>query len=61
LISETVRWEIGLGTVAHTYNPSYSGRRDQEGWFKASPDKQFTRPYLENAQHKKGLAEWLKW
>jgi hypothetical protein len=23
--------------------------------------KQFVRPYLENAQHKKGLAEWLKW
>jgi hypothetical protein len=26
--------------VAHTYNPSYSGVRDQEdGWFKVSPGK----------------------
>jgi hypothetical protein len=28
--------------------------------FEASPDKQFMRPYLKNAQHKKGLAECLK-
>jgi hypothetical protein len=29
-------------------------------WFKASPGKQFTRPYLENTLHKEGLVEWLK-
>jgi hypothetical protein len=27
---------------------------------KASPGKQFTRPYLENTLYKKGLVEWLK-
>jgi hypothetical protein len=45
--------------VAHTYNPSYSGGRDQEDCgLKLALDKQFVRPYLENTQHKK--AEWLK-
>jgi hypothetical protein len=29
-------------------------------WFKASPGKQFVRPYLEKAHHKKGLVQWLK-
>jgi hypothetical protein len=29
--------------------------------FEASLSKQFMRPYLENTEHKKGLAEWLKW
>jgi hypothetical protein len=33
--------------VVYTYNPSYSGSRDQS--------------HLENIQHKKGLVEWLKW
>jgi hypothetical protein len=28
--------------------------------FKASPGKQFVRPYLENYLHKEGLVEWLK-
>jgi hypothetical protein len=29
-------------------------------WFKATLGKQFERPYLEKAHHKKGLVEWLK-
>jgi hypothetical protein len=29
-------------------------------WFKASPGKQFTRPYLKKTLHKKRLVEWLK-
>jgi hypothetical protein len=28
--------------------------------FKAIPGKQFWRPYLENTEDKKGLAEWLQ-
>jgi hypothetical protein len=28
--------------------------------FEASLGKGFSRPYLENTQHKKGLMEWLK-
>jgi hypothetical protein len=35
--------------------------RSGGSWFKASPDKQFVRPYLEKTHHKKGLAELLKW
>jgi hypothetical protein len=42
--------------VAHAYNPSYSGGKNQE----ASPGKEFLRPYLKNTLHKIGLVEWLK-
>jgi hypothetical protein len=38
--------------VAHAWNPSYSGGRDQED--------QVLKPYLENNHHHKGLVEWLK-
>jgi hypothetical protein len=42
--------------VAQAYNPSYSEDKDQEdhGW-KPAQAKEFSRPYLENTQHKKGL------
>jgi hypothetical protein len=44
--------------VAYTYNPSYSGSRDQEdGDLKPALDKQFLRPYLERTHHKKGPVE----
>jgi hypothetical protein len=43
--------------VAHACNPSYSGGRDQG----LRPALAILRPYLENTQHKKGLAEWLRW
>jgi hypothetical protein len=46
--------------VAHAYNPSYSGGRDQENCgSQPALVKQFTRPYLEKTHHKKGLVEWL--
>jgi hypothetical protein len=47
--------------VAHGYNPSYSGSRDQENlsskpaWANNSQD-----PILEKTLHKKGLVDWLK-
>jgi hypothetical protein len=47
--------------VADTCNPSYSGGRDQENLGLNCPGKQFLRSYLENTQHKRGLAEWLNW
>jgi hypothetical protein len=47
--------------VAHTYNPSFSGGKDQKDHgSKSALSKQFTRSYLENIQQKKGLAEWLQ-
>jgi hypothetical protein len=41
--------------VAHAYNPSYSGGRDQErSQFEVSPGKQFMRPCFEkNLSQKK--------
>jgi hypothetical protein len=45
--------------VTHTYNPSYWEAEIRGSWFKASP--KFSRPYLENTQHNKGLLVWLKW
>jgi hypothetical protein len=45
--------------VTHTYNPSYSGGRDQEDPG-SKPAKWFLRPYLEKTLHKIGLVEWLK-
>jgi hypothetical protein len=47
--------------MAHTYNPSYSGGRDQEDsslksdWANSSQD-----PILKKPITKKGLVEWLK-
>jgi hypothetical protein len=47
--------------VAHSYNPSYSGGRDQEdcslkpAWANSS-----ARPYLKKPFSKIGLVEWLK-
>jgi hypothetical protein len=47
--------------VAHTWNPSYSGGRDQEdrslkpAWANNSRD-----PILKKPNTKKGLMEWLK-
>jgi hypothetical protein len=35
-------------------------QRSGGSWFEASPDKEFTRPYLEKTHHKKALVEWLK-
>jgi hypothetical protein len=47
--------------LAHTYNPSYSGGRDQEDHgSKSAPGKQFSRSYLKENHHKKGLVKWLK-
>jgi hypothetical protein len=48
--------------VAHAYNPSFLGGRDQEDLgSKSALGKQFMRFYLDNAHHKKGLMEWFKW
>jgi hypothetical protein len=52
---------LGWVLVAHAWNPSYSGGRDQEdcgskpAWANSS-----MRPYFEKILHKKGLVEWLK-
>jgi hypothetical protein len=48
--------------VAHAYNPSSSGDRDQEDQgSKSTPGKQFLRHYLAKTHHKKGLVVWLRW
>jgi ribosomal protein S21 len=47
--------------VAHTYNPSYSGGRDQEDCSsKAAPANSSARPYLKKLFTKIGLVRWLK-
>jgi hypothetical protein len=47
--------------VAHTYNPSYSGGRDQEDHdSKPVQANSSMRPYLEKPFTKTGLVEWLK-
>jgi hypothetical protein len=39
---------LGWGLVAHNYNPSYSGSRDQgDQGLKPALGKQFARPYVE--------------
>jgi hypothetical protein len=43
--------------VAHSYNPRYSGGRDQEDLGSKQIVK---RTYLEKTLHKRGLAEWFK-
>jgi hypothetical protein len=47
--------------VAHIFNPSYSGGRDQEDHVsKPVQANSFARPYLEKSFTKIGLVEWLK-
>jgi hypothetical protein len=46
--------------VAHTYNPSYSGCKDQGLSSKLAWANISTRPYLEKPFTKIGLVEWLK-
>jgi hypothetical protein len=44
--------------VAHACNPNYSGGRDQEDQFKASPGKWFARTYLKkNSSQKRVMAQ----
>jgi hypothetical protein len=45
------RSQLCQAPVAYACNPSYSGGRDQEHL--GLMGKQFSRPYLENAHHKK--------
>jgi hypothetical protein len=54
--------KFSQASVAHSYNPSYSGDRDQEDFgLKLALGKKFVRLYLKNTHHKKGLVEWFKW
>jgi hypothetical protein len=47
--------------MAHTCNPSYSGGRDKEDHvLELVWANKFSRPYLENTKHKKGLVKWFK-
>jgi hypothetical protein len=47
--------------VAHSYNPSYLGSRDQEDCgSKPAHTNSLGDPNLEKIQHKKGLVEWPK-
>jgi hypothetical protein len=50
--------QIGWAPVAHAWNPSYSGSREQEDQgFKANLGKLFSRPYLEKNPSQKRLVE----
>jgi hypothetical protein len=52
-------WEVAL--VARSYNPRYSGGRNQEDYgSKPAWANSFMRPFLEKTHHKKGLEEWHK-
>jgi hypothetical protein len=47
--------------VAHTFNPTYSGDRDQEDCgSKPALANSSMRPCLKKTLPKKGLVEWLK-
>jgi hypothetical protein len=47
--------------VAYTYNPNYSGGRDQEDHgLKLAWTNSFRDPISKNPSQKKGLVEWLK-
>jgi hypothetical protein len=53
--------QLSQAPVAHAYNPSYSGSKDQENLgSKPAWANSLGVPILKNIHHKKGLAEWLK-
>jgi hypothetical protein len=53
-----VRGTTEPGPVVHSCNPNYLGGRDQEDRsLRPAQANTFERPYLENTQHKKGLAQ----
>jgi hypothetical protein len=48
-------------SVAHTYNPSYSGGRDEEdGSSKSAQPNGSKDPISKENHHKNGLVRWLK-
>jgi hypothetical protein len=50
-----------LAPLAHTYNPSYSGGRDQEDRGSNPAQANSSQdPISKQNHHKKGLVEWLK-
>jgi hypothetical protein len=52
---------ISRAPVAHTYNPSYSGGRDQEDWgLKPTQANSYETLSQKNPTPKKGLVGWLK-
>jgi hypothetical protein len=52
---------ICRASVAHAYNPSYSGSRDQEDRSSNPALANSLRgPILKKTHHKKGLLEWFK-
>jgi hypothetical protein len=54
--------KVKLAPVAHTFNPSYSGGRDQEDHsLKLSRANSLQDPVSKKKTfHKKGMVEWLK-
>jgi hypothetical protein len=53
---------MGWAPVAHTYNPSYLGGRDQKDHdLKPACANSSMRPYLEKPFTKIGLVKQLKW
>jgi hypothetical protein len=46
--------------VAHAYNPSYAGGRDQEDHSKPAWANSLQDPISKKLFTKKGLVEWLK-
>jgi hypothetical protein len=47
------------GLVAHAYNPSNSGSRDQEDCcLKSALGKMFEKPYFKKTHHKKKKKGW---
>jgi hypothetical protein len=53
--------QTGQASVAHAYNPSYSGGRDQEDrGLKSTPANSSQDPISEKPITKTGLVEWLK-
>jgi hypothetical protein len=54
--------KMSWALVAHTCISSYSGGRDQEDCSSKPAQASSSRnPISEKTQHKKHLAEWLKW
>jgi hypothetical protein len=54
-------WKDSPALMAHAYNPSYSGGRDQEDCgSKPAWANKLWDPISKNPTQKKGLVEWFK-
>jgi hypothetical protein len=60
-VEKNMKARLKLNKISNKAGHPQACNSNLLGGSNSSQAKKFVKPYLENTQHKKGLAEWLKW